>query len=229
MELEQIIIIALFGGIAAVENATIRFLLAEPIVLCTAAGAMMGDMEAGLKMGCVFQLIWMKDTQMNAARIPDGISGSLIGAVLYVSLLPRFESQENILFILCFLGGICCAYLGIRIADDKRRLLDRYNEYVDAMVESVRPKGIESVFILGLIEQFFFGALFAGLLFVIFYFPLNLLIQRIPLFWDELFKNLSFAIFGIGAAFAIKLFLNRRTIWGLLLGIFFAVFLHRMV
>ncbi|MBL7191058.1 PTS sugar transporter subunit IIC [bacterium] len=226
---EAIIIVVLLGGIAALENATVQFLLSEPIILCAAAGAMMGDFEAGLMMGVLWQLIWLNEMQIGAAKIPDAVSGSLVSAMLYLSLLPHYPDKSNTLFLLTFLCGLAAAYLGVSFVVDKRKLLSRYNEYVDDFIEGVRPRVIETIFVLSILEQFFFGALFAGLLFFLLYFPLTYILERIPFYWETLFHSVKFIVFGIGAGVIFRMFINRKTVWSAVIGILLGYVFIRLI
>ena len=79
MSIYEIIIAAFLGGIIAWDKSSFLLLASEPLVICAAAGAYFGNLEQGILLGIFWQIIWMGELPIGAAKIPDGAVGALNG------------------------------------------------------------------------------------------------------------------------------------------------------
>ena len=213
------ITIAVLGGIIALDKSAFHLFFSEPIIICSVAGAYLGDIESGFMLGMIWQLIWLGEIPIGAAVMSDGSTGALVSLGVYLRFLPDYPQLGNFLFVICLLYGVLGAYWGGNFTGDKRKFHNRYLNYVDKFVREVRPKGVESVFFLGLLEQFLSGAFFTWLLFFIFSIPTRFVIQRMPEYWNGLFIDMKSIAIGIGVAVLVNLFWNRKTVFSLILGI----------
>lgn len=218
MAFSDYIVIAILGGVTALDKSAFHMLFGEPLIICTAAGAYLGELETGLMMGMIWQLIWMGELPIGAAKIPDGSTGALISTCIYIKFAQGYGQLSQLLFTLALIIGVISAYIGGSFISDKREFHNRYLNRVDKYTEEAKPAGVESVFVIGLMEQFLSGALFASFLCLIFSTLLSFILQRVPVYWDSLFNYMSTITMGIASAVIVNLFWNRKTLLPLVLG-----------
>lgn len=219
MSFYDYIVVALLGGVIALDKSAFRMLAGEPLVICTAAGAYLGELEIGLMMGMIWQLIWMGELPIGAAVIHDGSTGALVSTCIYIKFVQNSGQLAQLLFALALFIGVVSAYMGGSFISDKRNFHNRYLNIMDKFAKEVRPAGVESVFIVGMAEQFLSGAFFASFLCFIFSTLLNFTLHRVPVYWDSLFCSMAAITMGIASAVIVDLFWNRKTLPPLLLGL----------
>ncbi|MBC8278768.1 MAG: PTS sugar transporter subunit IIC [FCB group bacterium] len=215
----ELIIIAVLGGIIALDKSSFMMFISEPLIICAAAGAYIGELEQGVMIGMLWQIVWMGELPIGAVKVPDGSTGALLSAWIYLNLNDKFPQQHNILLSLSILAGILGAYFGGGFIRDKRRFHSHYMSIADGFAMGSRPKGVESVYMIGVMEQFAFGAVFTCLVYVIFSFLASWTLSLIPFFWDGLFKYVLTGSWGLLAAILVNQFLHRKTYAAMLLGI----------
>lgn len=86
MMLMDAVPVALLGGVLGMDVVTFpQAMVSRPIVAATAAGAFIGNAEAGLTMGAVLELLALEMLPFGASRYPEWGSASVVGGVLYAS------------------------------------------------------------------------------------------------------------------------------------------------
>jgi mannose/fructose/N-acetylgalactosamine-specific phosphotransferase system component IIC len=215
LNLQDYIIIALLGGIIGLDKASFQMLFSEPVVICTALGAYWGQLELGLSLGLLWQLLWMGELPIGATKYPDGPTGSLLSTALYITLLKFFPQQKDLLLALCIFSGMIIAYLGGGFIIDKRKFHSRYVDYIDKYSSKGKIGKIENLFAIAVVEHFLARAIFALGLFIIFYLMVKFILDFIPVFWNGLFKDIHIAIWGISLAVILNLIWNRKTFWAI--------------
>lgn len=215
----ELLTAALLGGVIALDKSSLQMVFSEPLLLCAAAGAYLGDISTGIMMGMLWQIIWVGELPVGAAKIPDGSTGSLISTILLIQLRGEFPGFAKLLFAVSLLTGIAAAYLTGQYISDKRKFHARYIDFIDSFAERGRLLGIDFTVAAGLVEQFGSGALHTALVYFIFYNVLVFSLGRIPLFWDGLFQHITVAAWGIAAALIIHFFWNRKSFAAVILGI----------
>ncbi len=215
----ELLIAALLGGATAVDKSSLQMFFSEPLILCAAAGAYLGDFETGLLTGMLWQLIFTGELPVGAAKVPDGSVGSLVSTILLINLRGSYPSLAHLLFLTSLISGLAAAYLTGQYITDKRKFHARYLDFIDSRAERGHFLGIDIVFVIGVFEQFISGAAHTVLVYFIFSSALKLFLAAAPAYWDGLFQYISVAAWGIGAALLINLFWNRKSYIAILLGL----------
>ena len=214
----ELVIIAVLGGIVALDKSSFLMLISEPLIICAAAGAYAGELEGGVMMGMLWQIIWIGEVPVGLAKTPDGSTGALLSAGIYLNFIDKFPDQQNLLLTLSIIIGVLGAYAGGEFISDKRRFHSHYMTIADGYALRARPKGVESVYMIGIMEQFSFGAVFTCLVYIIFSFLVDWTLSITPRFWDELFKFVLTGTWGLLAAILIDRFLHRKTYPAIIIG-----------
>lgn len=219
----------MLGGVIALDKSTLMMLISEPLIICPVAGAFLGEIEQGVMLGMIWQIIWMAELPIGASKTPDGSTGALVSTWIYLSLIKDFQASGHLLLTLCFIGGIAEAYAGGEFTIDKRQFHTRYMNIASKFASQVRPKGVESIFYVGLAEQFFSGAAFTGISYIIFYYLTKWVVAATPLFWNGLFGYMMTSLWGMLSAMLIINFFHRKTfpaiVMGLIVGVMIMIYL----
>ena len=219
----ELIIAALSGGIIALDKSSLQMLFSEPLIICSAAGAYLGEFESGVLFGMLWQLIWAGELPIGASKVPDGSAGALISICLYKHLLENCSSLPNIALLSSVIAGVASSYFSGQFISDKRRFHIRYNFWADGFIERNQPWGISLLFSAGVVEQFLSGVLHTGIVFLLFANVFRWTMSTIPTYWDGLFGGTLAAIWGTAAAAIVALFWNRKSLPAIITGIILSV------
>lgn len=85
IEVWQIIILALLGGVAIIENLGSNVIMNQALILGTITGLIMGDLTMGLAVGATLQLMGLGIASYGGASIPDYATASIVGTVFAVT------------------------------------------------------------------------------------------------------------------------------------------------
>lgn len=209
---DGILVAALFGGIIALEKSSVGMLLSEPIVICLAAGSALGNFEAGLLIGMLWQIIWMSDLPVGAVKLPDGSTGALISTILYTKFAGIFPALKDLILAVSVITGGISAYLGGQFISDKRKVHSFYISITDDFADRGWMWGLDFVLFIGIIEQFLSGAFISFFLYFIFGNIARWMLPTVPAFWNDLFTFVPAMLWGISSALLIILSINRRTL-----------------
>jgi len=216
---EGILAAALFGGVISLEKSSMGMFLSEPMIICAAAGAFLGNFESGLMIGLFWQIIWMSDLPVGAVKLPDGSTGALVSACLYITMTTKYPQLEHSIFFISILIGGISAYLAGQFMSDKRKVHALYIDWADNYADRNSTAGIDFVTSIGIIEQFLSGVFITIFLYFAFGNLLEWATSFIPVYIDGLFSFLPTALWGISAALLLQLAWNRKTVWAIVLGI----------
>lgn len=149
-------VVALVCGLDRV--AALQIMISRPIVAAPLAGWLLGDMEVGLQVGLMIELLWLARLPVGAAIPPDDTQVSIAGTVLAIGM-GKLLGQGGIEFILlCLLVVIPLGKFGQffdRLARTQNR---RTMERAEAALEAGNPSAAELYHLSG-IFRFAFAAL----------------------------------------------------------------------
>jgi mannose/fructose/N-acetylgalactosamine-specific phosphotransferase system component IIC len=118
---------ALAGTIVYLDTTAIaQFMICQPLIACPLWGMIVGRPEVGLFFGVVFQLIWLGNLQIGAAKFAEGNIGAFVATVL-ACRVPAQDSGNPawITLLLALLVGLFIAQLGSELAPLVRKLMAR--------------------------------------------------------------------------------------------------------
>ena len=79
----ELIAISLWGGVVALDTAAaFQIMISQPLVACSVAGLILGNLPLGLMIGIFLQLLWMAEIPAGAAFTPESNVGSAAAAAI---------------------------------------------------------------------------------------------------------------------------------------------------
>lgn len=223
---------ALAGTVVYLDTSVIgQTLLGQPIVACVLYGLLVDRPELGLFFGVIFELLWLANLQIGAAKFSEGSLGALIATATAASVAPSEVTGEPSWFVLLLSTavGLIFAHLGRELAPFVRRSMNGVAEaYLEASVRNdnaaargwtIAALGIHTVAGFGfallgvvcgrLLMRLYFGEFYAlG--------PSTSAVEAT----DVLCSGMWPALLGAGAAAAMLQLVSRRDwIWVIVLGV----------
>lgn len=136
MSLLQAFLIALCTGVIGWAESHFAFpMLALPIVLGPVAGAILGDVQAGVLCGVACQLVFLGGMGIGGTAPPDAIGGTMFGTALAISM------GQGAGFAM--LIGLIVGYIGQIFTKGSAKATAKIIPRVDKLVEEGDYKAIE--------------------------------------------------------------------------------------
>lgn len=118
---------ALAGAVVYLDTSVIgQTLLGQPIVACVLYGLLVDRPEVGLFFGVLFELIWLANLQIGAAKFCEGSLGAIIATAVAASVAPSEVTGEPawIVLLIAMSLGLVFAHLGRELAPIVRRTMN---------------------------------------------------------------------------------------------------------
>lgn len=150
------ILIAIWAGIAGIEQFDGLQTLHRPIFSGLVIGLILGDVQKGLMVGGSLELVWMGLVPLAGAQPPNIVVGGVFGVT--IALLSGLGAEEAI--------GIAfpLAVLGQMIVTLMFSLYSTMMQFGDKAAEDANPAGVDMLVYLQLLIRF---VLFGGLAFLL--------------------------------------------------------------
>lgn len=155
----DLLLVALFGGAVGLDRrGAFQLMVSQPLVAVPALGLLLGDVETGLWLGSLLQLLWMSSFLFGAQVPPNETVASIsIGGM--VLLYGRYEGPPTAeIWTLAILLGAPLSLLG-RWVDIR---LDRANlglaSRADAAAHDCAPRVLGRIPVIGLVRVFALNA-----------------------------------------------------------------------
>lgn len=154
----QAILIALWAGIAGIEQFDGLQTLHRPIFSGLVIGLILGDVKTGLIVGGSLELVWMGLVPLAGAQPPNIVVGGIFGVSL--ALLSKLDAQVAI--------GLAfpLAVIGQMIVTLMFSLYSGVMRFADKSAENADTRGIDNVVYLQLLIRFL---LFGGITLFVYY------------------------------------------------------------
>ncbi len=112
MELDKIFLISLIAVILELDAYYIgMFLISQPIIIGGITGHILGNIQAGIIIGSIVQLIWINNPPVGAFVPPSTTTISFISTVYAVIFLKILSNaNRDAIFMFSLLIGIPCGY-----------------------------------------------------------------------------------------------------------------------
>lgn len=205
--------ISLVGGFLALDTAAVlQVLISQPLVSGALIGWLMGDTALGLQAGLLFQLLWLHQLPVGAAKIPEGNLAAVIAIILILRLQVFAEQSGHILILLVVTYALLISYLGTKLITAIRtgniRLLDRISTALDkgdiGILGKVNVMAIV-VHLIFLVAAIMISVLIGQIVF-------EQVIPQLPLGWNAKARFVKYAVIGSGFGFTLHLF-NETKDW----------------
>ncbi|MCF0148748.1 MAG: PTS sugar transporter subunit IIC [Clostridium sp.] len=133
----QILLVAVFVFIAAIDQFNFLESLYQPIVTGAVVGAILGDLQTGLIVGGTYQLMTIGNMPVGGAQPPNAVIGGIMAVVFAISSKLDPAAAVGLAFPFAVLGQYCVTLL-FTIMSPLMSKADKYAEKGDT-------KGIETL------------------------------------------------------------------------------------
>jgi mannose/fructose/N-acetylgalactosamine-specific phosphotransferase system component IIC len=221
---EQIFLLCIFGGLVALDNTeAFQTMLSQPLLVGPLVGLIFNDIYAGLKIGILFQLIYLWVMPIGTAIFPDPGIGSVVGCAGFI-ILCRMSPEKSysvllllILFVILF--SLFSGWTLIKQRQFNSRLLPRADRYG----ERIQLRGFDSLFLIALSGSFCRGLLITALGILLIFTLLRPALNLFGFIPEQFLNHLELPLWGLGMGIMVHLFGRKRNLpWffaGTLLGI----------
>ena len=216
----QLIWAALAGMVVYLDTTAIaQILICQPIIACPIWGYLIGDTSTGLLIGVIFQLLWLGNLQIGAARFAEGN----IGAFIAVALATPGINGLSLSIIPASIIGLLAAHFGSYLAPMVRRAVGRITPDYVLAAEQGNNSRVRHYFLLAVGIHLLAGFLYTLLWLVIGKFLVDAFVHHEFQYWlvrffDErhvLSSNVTFglmsAAIGAGCAVAVSVLVRKKT------------------
>lgn len=140
-------LVALLGGLDRMPVG--QFMICRPLVCAPLAGWVVGQIEAGLTVGILTELLWLGRLPVGATVPPDDTQAS-VGAVVLSALLAGGEQAGPTLTLYCLLLALPLAKIGWLLEHWARRRNDSLPAMLASRLEAGDDAAIERIHLRGL-------------------------------------------------------------------------------
>lgn len=96
-------------------------MLSQPVFACPLLGLLFGNPLAGLLMGMMFELIFLKVIPMGGNAFPENNSAAMSGTILWIALSRAFPDQFYSFVPVVLVVSVLLAFLGMKLTVYHRR------------------------------------------------------------------------------------------------------------
>ncbi len=213
----DVLLFCLMGGIVSADtDSAWQSMVSQPLISCSIAGILMGDLVLGSVVGMLLQLPYLAEMPVGGARVSLGNLGVFISAGLAVKLNQIFPGQTNLILLFTVLYGVVLSRLTIPFQNWSRRFNLVLLRKADLAAEQGNVAKISRLNYLGVLNSLFFGILFSAIFFFSGKYIMQSAIISFPFKISLPFLKPTLLGAGLGAMF--WLFLKRTTFWYTLIG-----------
>lgn len=131
----QILLVAVFAFIAAIDQFSFLESLYQPIVSGAVVGAILGDLQTGLIVGGTYQLMTIGNMPVGGAQPPNAVIGGIMAVVFAISSKLDPAAAVGLAVPFALIGQYCVTLL-FTVMSPLMSVADKYADNAD-------PKGIE--------------------------------------------------------------------------------------
>lgn len=127
----QILLVAVFAFIAAIDQYNFLESLYQPIVSGAVIGAILGDLQTGLIVGGTYQLMTIGNMPVGGAQPPNPVIGGIMAVVFAISSKLEAGAAVGLAVPFALIGQYCVTLL-FTIMSPLMSKADKYAEKADA-------------------------------------------------------------------------------------------------
>lgn len=133
----QILLVAVFAFIAAIDQFSFLESLYQPIVAGAVVGAILGDLRTGLIVGGTYQLMTIGNMPVGGAQPPNAVIGGIMAVVFAISSKLDAAAAVGLAVPFALIGQYCVTILFT--------VMSPLMSKADKHAEAANPKGIERI------------------------------------------------------------------------------------
>ncbi|SHJ16856.1 PTS system N-acetylgalactosamine-specific EIIC component, Man family (TC 4.A.6.1.4) [Clostridium cavendishii DSM 21758] len=215
----QVILIAIWAGIAGVDHFDGLTHIHRPLVTGLVIGLILGDVKQGIIIGAALELVWMGLVPLAGAQPPNIVMGGVIG--VSAGLILDLKPEQAIAVAFPFAVAVELLVSGVYFTVNSL-----FMPKVDKMCENADYKGVER---LNYLTMLFLFVLF----FVVAFIPVYLgadkgaeLLAKIPSWFMEGLQVGGGMCIAVGIAVLLKIMLKKEYIVFFILGYVLVSYAH---
>jgi len=223
---EGIILVTIFGGLAALDRTeAYQTMLSQPLVIGLIVGLILKDIQAGIKIGILLQLIYLWVLPIGSAVFPDPAIGGTVGTFGFIALLRSFPDRSStVLFFTLVYTAAFTLFAGWTLIK-QRELNLKLIRKADFYAKEAQTSKIKTLFRWGLLGSFARGIILTGLGILGVFILIKPVIGLSAFLPDRYLDGLEIPLLGFGIGTMFHFFGKRKNLaWlgvGLALGVVF--------
>jgi mannose/fructose/N-acetylgalactosamine-specific phosphotransferase system component IIC len=226
---EEIILVILLGGIAALDRTeAFQTMLSQPLVLGAIVGFFLNDLQTGVKIGILIQLIYLWVVPIGTAIYPDSTIGGIVGTFGFIVLLQSFPDRTELVLFFSLLYIVVFSLFAGWTLIKQRELNLKLIRKADLYVEETEVSKINKLFFRGLLGSFGRGVILTGLGIAGLFVLLKPIIRYSAFLPEHYLGGVQIPLLGFGVGTLFHFFVKGKNLFwlglGLGLGIVFILF-----
>lgn len=218
IQLWQIILLSALAFFAICENLSTSVLGAQPVIIGTIAGLILGDVKMGMAVGATLQLMILGVGTYGGASIPDYMTGAIIGTVFAVLSGKGVEFGIGL--------AVPVGLLMVQLDVFARFANVFFAKRVDAAIDRLDFKGIVRNTWLGSLSWGLSRALPVFLMLLFGQKVVTLIVDYMPLWLSNGLKVAGGLLPAVGIAILLRYLPTRSYLSYLFIGFFIAAYLN---
>lgn len=209
----DLVLFCLLGGIISADvDAAWQSMLSQPLVACSLAGALLGNVGLGLTFGILLQLPFLVELPVGGATVSLAGVSCYVGGGLAIILSPVFPEMPSIVLFSCVFFSLAVSValiLPLRWLRAMNLILMQKADIAADAGDLERISRLQSV---GIVSSIAFGVLSTAVLFLIGKLLLPEIVAVVPAGLERAFDFVMPVLLGAGLGAAAYLFVRTKTV-----------------
>lgn len=216
----DVLLFGLVGGLVSADtDAAGQFMVSQPLVSCTLAGAIFGNLLLGMTVGVLMQMPFLVEVPVGGARVSLGNLGAFVAAGVAVKLNQIFPTINNLILVLAVLYGLFLSWATFPCLLWMRQLNLRLLYRADRAAEEGKLGQITWLNYLGVFNTYIFGLISSAIFLIFGNVFLTFIIRFIPIQLDSTFRLGKTVLLGAGVGILFWLFMQKSKVKYMVLGV----------
>jgi mannose/fructose/N-acetylgalactosamine-specific phosphotransferase system component IIC len=225
----EVFLFSLFGGLVLVDSkAAWQTLISQPLVACSIGGFILDDAQTGWWVGLIFQLPYLIELPIGAARLSFTNISAYVAAGVTVCVTKIYPANANVILFLACVFGFLLSYAGIPVRSWLRGVNLYLMHQADKAAAGPSLARIALLQYMGVVNTFFTGLLLCLIGVLLGEITVRLLVLKLAHSVELELVLFRPVILGAGVGAMLSHFANKATrnsiISGLVLGTAIFVF-----
>jgi mannose/fructose/N-acetylgalactosamine-specific phosphotransferase system component IIC len=223
-------IFCLLGGVVYVDTDAVgQFLISQPLVAGTAAGAVLGNISAGFTVGVLLQLPFLVEIPVGGSKVYLGTLGAYVAAGLAAKLSQVYPAQSHVVLIFAMLCAVLISWGALPLQKRLREFNLVLIRRADRAAELGRTDQITGLNYLSVLLAFLFGVTITALFFQAGRYAGSFFINLVPVQAESILLLVKPALLGAGVGAMLWQFVKRSNLLYLAAGTGLGILALRMI
>ncbi len=212
MDLSLLMFFAFGGIVMADTDAAWQIMVCQPLVACSIAGVILGNMTLGLTVGLLLQLPYLVEAPVGGTQVSLGNLGAFVASGVALHLTPSFADRPEMILVTSLILGILISRLATPLSGWLRYLNLLLARKADHAAANAGVRTITFLHCVGVASSLVFGTLFVALLFAVASFVAARAVTLAPVAWESKLFLVKPMLLGAGVGAMLRLFVRKRSI-----------------